>query len=136
MPAQITPRIKPRLRPTSITISETTSPNSTPAPIGVAPVNSYSPRITAPSAHAAAAHTKPRIGLIHTQATLPPVPDPVDLSATRVRTDDWPAQATESIVKVVGTASDKVTGPITTAARAIVYGLFAGILGVAALVLV
>ena len=71
-----------------------------------------------------------------TEATLPPVADPVDLSTTRVRTDDWPAQATDTIVRVVGTASDKVTGPITTAARALVYGLFAGVLGLAALVLV
>ena len=63
------------------------------------------------------------------------MPDPVELSPTRVRTDDWPAQATETIVKVVGTASDKVTGPVTTAARAIVFGLFAGILGISALVL-
>jgi hypothetical protein len=63
------------------------------------------------------------------------VADPVDLSTTRVRTDDWPAQATDTIVKVVGTASDKVTGPVTTAARAIVFGLFAAILGTAALVL-
>lgn len=62
--------------------------------------------------------------------------DPVDLSTARVRTDDWPAQATDTIVKVVGTASDKVTGPVTTAARAIVFGLFAAILGGAALVLV
>jgi hypothetical protein len=63
------------------------------------------------------------------------VPDPVELSTTRVRTDDWPAQATDTIVKVVGTASNKVTGPVTTAARAIVFGLFAGILGITALVL-
>jgi hypothetical protein len=70
------------------------------------------------------------------ETTLPPVADPVDLSTTRVRTDDWPTQATDTIVKVVGTASDKVTGPITTAARAIVFGLFAAILGTAALVLV
>ena len=70
------------------------------------------------------------------ETTLPPVADPVDLSTTRVRTDDWPAQATDTIVKVVGTASDKVTGPVTTAARAIVYGLFAAILGTVAVVLV
>src|SRR3982074_3372360 len=70
------------------------------------------------------------------ETTLPPVPDQVDLSTTRVRTDDWPTQATDTIVKVVGTASDKVMGPVTTAARAIVFGLFAGILGIAALVLV
>ena len=69
------------------------------------------------------------------ETTLPPVADPVDLSTTRVRTDDWPAQATDTIVKVVGTARDKVTGPVTTAARAIVYGLFAGILGTIAVVL-
>ena len=62
--------------------------------------------------------------------------DPVDLSSTRVRTDDWPVQATDTIVKVVGTANDKVTGPVTTVARAIVFGLFAAILGTAALVLV
>ena len=62
--------------------------------------------------------------------------DQVDLSTTRVRTDDWPAQATDTIVKVVGTASDKVTGPVTTAARALVFGLFAAILGTAVITLV
>jgi hypothetical protein len=63
------------------------------------------------------------------------VPDRAELSTTRVRTDDWPAQATDTIVKVVGTASGKVTGPVTTAARALVFGLFAAILGTAAAVL-
>ena len=61
--------------------------------------------------------------------------DQIDLSTTRVRTDDWPTQATDTIVKVVGTASDKVTGPVTTAARALVFGLFAAILGTAAITL-
>jgi hypothetical protein len=70
------------------------------------------------------------------ETTLPPVAERTELSATRVRTDDWPAQATDTIVRVVGTASDKVTGPVTTAARALVFGLFAAILGVTALVLV
>jgi uncharacterized BrkB/YihY/UPF0761 family membrane protein len=60
----------------------------------------------------------------------------VDVPVRSVRTEDWPAQATDTIVKVVGTASDKVTGPITTVARAIVFGLFAALLGTAALVLV
>jgi hypothetical protein len=69
------------------------------------------------------------------QTTLRAVADQVDLSTARVRTDDWPVQATDSIVKVVGTAKDKVTGPITTAARAIVFGTFATILGTTALVL-
>jgi hypothetical protein len=63
------------------------------------------------------------------------VADQVELSTARVRTDDWPAQATDTIVKVVGTASDKVTGPVTTAARGLVFGLFAAILGLTALVL-
>lgn len=59
----------------------------------------------------------------------------VTASASDVRTDDWPAQATEAIVKAVGTAHDKITGPIQTAARVIVYGLLAAILGVTAFVL-
>lgn len=61
--------------------------------------------------------------------------DTVTVNASDVRTDDWPAQATEAIVKVVGTAHDKITGPIQTAAKIIVYGLLAAILGVTAFVL-
>jgi hypothetical protein len=61
--------------------------------------------------------------------------DGVTVSAGDVRTEDWPVQATEAIVKVVGTAHDKITGPIQTVARAIVYGLLAAILGVTAFVL-
>jgi hypothetical protein len=49
-----------------------------------------------------------------------------------VRTDDWPVQATDAIVKVVGTVEGKVTGPIQTLARALVFGLFVTILGIAA----
>lgn len=56
--------------------------------------------------------------------------------ASDVRTDDWPAQATDAIVKVVGRAHDTITGPIQKAARAIVWGLFAAVLGITALVLV
>jgi glycerol uptake facilitator-like aquaporin len=61
--------------------------------------------------------------------------DPYDLSGASVRTDDWPAQATDAIVKAVGTAHDKITGPITTAARAVAYGLLVAILGTTVLVL-
>ena len=50
-----------RVAPTSITISEITSPNNTPAPIGVAPLNSYSPRMSAPIAQASAALAIPKI---------------------------------------------------------------------------
>jgi hypothetical protein len=63
------------------------------------------------------------------------MPDRVELSTSTVRTDDWPAQATDSIVKVVGTVQEKVTGPVTTVARGIVFGTFAAILGGTAFVL-
>lgn len=63
------------------------------------------------------------------------MPESVEVPRSAVRTDDWPVQATDSIVKVVGTVHDKVTGPITTVARGIVYGLFATVLGTAALLL-
>lgn len=49
--------------------------------------------------------------------------------------DQWPSQATDAIVTVVGKVRDRTTGPALTAARAIVYGLFAAILGVVAAVL-
>ena len=49
--------------------------------------------------------------------------------------DQWPTQATDTIVKVVGQVRDRTTGPAITAARAVVYGLFAAILGVVAVVL-
>jgi ABC-type nickel/cobalt efflux system permease component RcnA len=42
---------------------------------------------------------------------------------------DWPAQATDMIVKVVGQVRDKTTGPALTAARGVVYGLLAALLG-------
>ena len=50
--------------------------------------------------------------------------------------DDWPAQAADTIVRVVGSVRDKTTGPALKAARAVVYGLLAALLGMAVLVLV
>ena len=47
----------------------------------------------------------------------------------------WPDQATDLIVSTVGTVRDKTVGPAMTVARAIVYGLFAAVVGIAALVL-
>jgi hypothetical protein len=67
---------------------------------------------------------------------MPQPVDPVTVSARDVRTDDWPAQATDAIVSAVGVAHDKITGPVQTAARAIVYGTLAAILGVIVVVLV
>jgi hypothetical protein len=49
--------------------------------------------------------------------------------------DDWPAQAADAIERYVGTVRDKTTGPALKASRAIVYGTFAAIVGVAAVVL-
>lgn len=49
---------------------------------------------------------------------------------------DWPAQAADVIVRVVGQVRDKTTGPAVTAARGVVYGLLAALLGGAAAVLV
>ena len=42
---------------------------------------------------------------------------------------DWPSQAADTIVRVVGQVRDATTGKVEGAARAIVYGLLAGILG-------
>jgi hypothetical protein len=51
------------------------------------------------------------------------------------RDGDWPTQAADTVVRVVDSVRSKTTGPAITVARAVVYGLLAGILGVAALVL-
>lgn len=48
---------------------------------------------------------------------------------------DWPAQAADTIERVVGNVRDKTTGPALTAARGVIYGLFAAIVGLAVLVL-
>lgn len=44
-------------------------------------------------------------------------------------TDDWPAQAADTIERVVGSVRDKTTGPAITVARWIVYGTFALLVG-------
>jgi hypothetical protein len=48
---------------------------------------------------------------------------------------DWPAQAADTIVRLVGQVADKTTGPARTAARGIVYGLLGGLLGAACAVM-
>jgi hypothetical protein len=48
---------------------------------------------------------------------------------------DWTEQVADRIEAVVETVRDKTTVPITKVARAVVYGLVAGVLGVTALVL-
>ncbi len=48
---------------------------------------------------------------------------------------DWPAQAADTIERLVGTVRDKTTGPALTAARGIVYGTFAALIGIVIVVL-
>lgn len=50
-------------------------------------------------------------------------------------TEDWPAKATDQIVNLVDQIRDKTTGPAIRAARAMVFGFLATMLGTAALVL-
>jgi len=49
--------------------------------------------------------------------------------------DDWPAQAADTIVRVVGSVRDKTTGPAIKVSRAVVYGLLAAVLGIVVVVL-
>ncbi len=49
---------------------------------------------------------------------------------------DWAVQAADTIERVVGTVRDRTAVPLDRAARAVVYGLLAGLLGAAATVLV
>jgi hypothetical protein len=65
----------------------------------------------------------------------PREPRPSNLPATEVDAADWPAQATDTIERVVQGVRDKTTGPAITAARWVVAGLFLLVAGTAALVL-
>jgi uncharacterized membrane protein YedE/YeeE len=49
---------------------------------------------------------------------------------------DWTVQVADRIDSVVGTIRDKTIVPVSTVARALVYGIIAGLLGVVALILV
>ena len=49
--------------------------------------------------------------------------------------DDWPTQTADTIDRVVGSIRDKTAVPLERVARLVVYGLLAGILGIAAIVL-
>jgi hypothetical protein len=49
---------------------------------------------------------------------------------------DWTVQAADTIESVVGTIREKTVIPATTAARAVIYGLVVGVLGIVLLVLV
>ena len=47
---------------------------------------------------------------------------------------DWSVQAADSIERVVGAIRDKTSGPLTTVARALVFGLLAAVMGLTTLV--
>ncbi len=49
--------------------------------------------------------------------------------------DDWTVQVAGTIESVVGSIRDKTTVPLTTVARGLVYGIVAGVMGIAALIL-
>lgn len=50
-------------------------------------------------------------------------------------TGDWTVQAADTIERVVVSVRDKTAVPLTTVARALVYGLLAAVVGTTALVL-
>ena len=50
-------------------------------------------------------------------------------SPVDVLSGNWPAQAADTIVGAVDTVREKTTGPIQTAARGLVYGIVALVLG-------
>jgi hypothetical protein len=56
-------------------------------------------------------------------------------AATPAASNDWAAQAADTIERVVGNVRDRTTGPALTVARGVVYGTFAALVGLAALVL-
>ncbi|MCU1455398.1 MAG: hypothetical protein JWN46_3544 [Acidimicrobiales bacterium] len=60
---------------------------------------------------------------------------PAAASTGGVLPDQWPSQVADAIVDVVGKVRDRTTGPAITAARAVVYGLVAAVLGGIGLVL-
>lgn len=75
---------------------------------------------------------------------VPPRIDPIPPSVTRESfldagnepgEPDWPAQATELIVSLVGKVRDKTTGTILTVARGLVFGTLAAMLGLVVVVL-
>ncbi len=60
---------------------------------------------------------------------------PSSLSASEVDTTDWPAQAADTIERVVQSVRDKTTGPAISAVRWVVAGLFLLLAGVMVAVL-
>ena len=68
-------------------------------------------------------------------ANAAPPARPARLPAPPPPEHDWPAQAADTIERVVGSVRDKTTGPALTVSRGVVYGTFAVLVGTACLVL-
>lgn len=64
-----------------------------------------------------------------------PTPGPRGSGASGMIPAEWPAQAADTIVDTIAKVRDKTTKPIIVAARALVYGLLAAIMGTVAAVL-
>ena len=60
--------------------------------------------------------------------------EPGDSSRPAAAGPDWTVQAADTIERVVGGIRDKTTIPLTTVARALVYGLLVAVMGLTILV--
>lgn len=68
---------------------------------------------------------------------MPLVPQPGDAPSPAARgADDWAVQAADTIERVVVGIRDKTAVPLTTVARALVFGLLAATMGLTALIFV
>lgn len=70
------------------------------------------------------------------QGSVPAVARPGHLADAARDGQDWTARAADGIERVVTGIRDKTTVPLTTIARALVFGLLAAVMGTATLVLV
>lgn len=59
-----------------------------------------------------------------------------DREGSPVATPGWPAEAADRVEAIVTGVRDRTVGPLTTAARAVVFGILVGVLSQVALVLV
>lgn len=64
-----------------------------------------------------------------------PLPRPSAPPGQGVVPAEWPAQAADTIVDTIGKVREKTTRPAIVAARAVVYGTMAAIVGLTALIL-
>jgi hypothetical protein len=64
-----------------------------------------------------------------------PAPGSRPTSASGIIPAEWPAQAADAIVDTISKVRDKTTRPIVIAARGLVYGVLALIIGTVAVIL-